>query len=167
MIILVLAEVPLPGRCLKALIPYNDEAWLARLSAAMLRDTLDGLENVPADRYLVYAETDEEGRRALERHLPWPWTVTTSPVEAEIIAEAIAPAADIEPLIALASHEEFVVIGEGWLEGRKPIDAVVERAIVLPPAIAVTDQPSLDALLQELQQHHERAPRTAQLAMMG
>lgn len=167
MIIAVFAEVPLPGRCLKPLIPYNDEAWLARLSAAMLRDTLDGLEVVPAHRYVVLADTDEEGRRVLERHLPLPWTFAASADELDtsdgfIVATPLAPAADIEMLIALAAKESFAVVGTDWLYG---VRAECKDLVVLPAATIVDSQPALETLLDELRRHHERAPRTAQLAM--
>jgi hypothetical protein len=171
-IIAVFAEVPLAGRCLKPLIPYNDEAWLARLSAAMLRDTLDGLEVVPAHRYVVLADTDEEGRRVLERHLPLPWTFAASvdaldTSDGFIVATPLAPAADIEMLIGLAAKESFAVIGQSasgdpWLFG---VRAECKDLVVLPPATIVDSQPALEALLDELRRHHARAPRTAQLGM--
>jgi hypothetical protein len=171
-IVAVLAEVPLPGRCLEPLIPYNDEAWLARLSAAMLRDTLDGLEVVPADRYVVLADTDDEGRRVLERHLPRPWTFVSSVAELDasdgfIVARTHAPAADIEALIPLATKAAFSVVGQDasggtWLVG---VRAECKDLISLPVATIVETQPALDALLAELRRHHERAPRTALLAM--
>ena len=167
MIIVVLAEVPLPGRCLKPLIPYNDEAWLARLSAAMLRDTLDGLEVVPAERYVVLADTDHEGRRVLERHLPWPWSLAGAVDQVDtsdgfIVATPLAPAADIEMLIGLVTRESFAVLGADWLVG---VRAECKDLVMLPAATIVDSQPALDALLDELRRHHERAPRTAQLAM--
>ena len=172
MVIVVLAEVPLAGRCLKPLIPYNDEGWLARLAAAMLRDTLDGLEAVPAERYVVLADTDDEGRRVLERHLPVPWTLASSPSELDvsdgfIVATTLAPAADIAKLIELAANESFAVIGQDerqntWLVGER---ASCKDLVTLPLAKVVETQPLLDALCDELRQHHERAPRTAQLAM--
>lgn len=172
MIIAVFAEVPLPGRCLKSLIPYNDEGWLARLSAAMLRDTLDGLEIVPAHRYVVLADTkDDEGRRILERHLPLPWTLgSVEELDASdgfIVASPLAPAAHIEDLIALAERPSFEVVGRDeigdlWLYG---VRAECKDLVTLPPAIIVESQPTLEALLDELRRNHERAPRTAQLAM--
>lgn len=171
MIIAVFAEIPLPGRCLKNLIPYNDEGWLARLSAAMLRDTLDGLEIVPADRHVVLAATnddrDEEGRRALERHLPLPWTFAESVSHLDIsdgfiVATPLAPAAHIEDLIALVAKDAFQVVGEGWLYG---VRAECKDLVMLPPSTIVDSQPALELLLDELRRNHERAPRTAQLAM--
>jgi hypothetical protein len=171
-IIAVFAEVPLAGRCLKPLIPYNDEAWLARLSAAMLRDTLDGLEVVPAHRYVVLADTDEEGRRVLERHLPLPWTFAASvdaldTSDGFIVATPLAPAAEIESLIDLAAKDSFSVVGRSasgdlWVFG---VRAECKDLVVLPTATIVDSQPALDALLDELRRHHERAPRTAQLGM--
>jgi hypothetical protein len=157
---------------LKSLIPYNDEAWLARLSAAMLRDTLDGLEVVPANRHVVLTDADEEGRRVLERHLPLPWTLAGSIEELDtsdgfIVATPLAPAAEIEMLIGLAAKESFSVVGRSssgdlWLFG---VRAECKDLVVLPPATIVDSQPALEALLDELRRHHERAPRTAQLAM--
>jgi hypothetical protein len=148
-------------------MPYHDEAWLARLSAAMLRDTLDGLEVVPAERYVVLADTDDEGRRVLERHLPLPWTLAASvdeldPRDGVIVATPLAPAAEIEMLIDLAAKESFAVLGADWLYG---VRAECKDLVVLPPATIVDSQPALDALLDELRRHHERAPRTAQLAI--
>ncbi|MFO0738668.1 MAG: hypothetical protein U0270_22415 [Labilithrix sp.] len=172
MIVAVFAEVPLPGRCLKPLTPYHDEAWLARLSAAMLRDTLDGLESVPADRYVVLADTDDEGRRVLERHLPLPWTFAASIADLDtsdgfIVARTHAPSAHLEPLIAVAAKESFTVVGEDWLYGERASckDPRTAEVVVLPPATIVDSQSALDALLDELRRHHERAPRTAHLAM--
>ena len=173
MIVVVLAEVPSPGRCLAPLRPYHDDAWLARLSAAMLRDTLDGLEVVPADRYVVLADTDDEGRRVLERHLPRPWTFAASVSELDvrsgfIVARTQAPAADVEPLIALAAKASFAVSGREWLYGERALykdPASPSDIVMLPDAIVVDSQPRLDALLDELRRHHERAPRTALLAM--
>lgn len=172
MIVAVFAEVPLPGRCLRTLAPYNDESWLARLSAAMLRDTLDGLEIVPADRHVVLADTDDEGRRVLERHLPRPWTLASSVVELDtsggfIVARTHAPAADIEPLVRLVSEVSFAVVGQDatgdtWLVGER---AACKDLVALPHATIVETQPALEALLDELRRHHERAPRTALLAM--
>ena len=179
MIIAVYAEVPLPGRCLRPLLPYNDEAWLARLSAAMLRDTLDGLENFPAERYLVLPREDvsDDDRKVLERHIPLPWELGT-PRDLEqanlldggkglIVARTEAPAADLQPLLELDATEPFALVGrsasgEPWLFG---VRAECKDLIELPPAIVVTTQPELDALCEELRQHHERAPRTALLAM--
>lgn len=173
MIIAVYAEVPLPGRCLRELIPYNDEGWLARLSAAMLRDTLDGLENFPAERYLVLPreEISDEERKVLERHIPLPWELGTprdlDRVNDLVVARTEAPSADLQPLFDVDASEPFAVIGRSssgapWLLG---VRAECKDLVTLPPAVLVDSQPTLDALCEELRQHHERAPRTALLVM--
>lgn len=182
----VFAEVPLPGRCLAPLVPFNDEAWLARLYAAMLRDTLDGLEAVPAARYLVLSDAEGDERRALERHVPVPWELARpADVDASayvILARADAPAAQIEPLFDVVKEARPVVgasaAGDAWLVGRTaPVLALPSRAsadavhaectnvVMLPEAIVVDTQPAMEALFEELRRHHERAPRTALLAM--
>jgi hypothetical protein len=96
-----------------------------------------------------------------------PWTLASSPSELDandgfIVASPLAPAADIEPLIALAANDAFLVTGSEWLYG---VRAECKDLVMLPPATVVDSQPALDALLDELRKNHERAPRTAQLAM--
>lgn len=168
-VIAVFAEVPLPGRCLAPLIPYNDEAWLARLYAAMLRDTLDGLEAVPAARYLVVSDADGDDRTALERHIPAPWELVRAiddPSPYTILARAHAPAAAIEPLFEVVKEERAAIgigaNGELWLA---TVRADCTNAVTLPEAIVVDSHAAMEALFTELRQHHERAPRTAIVAM--
>lgn len=78
----VIAEAPLPGRCKATLLAAHSAEWVAGLYAAMLRDTLDGLQSVDAEHYVVFVapvdEGDEETGNArafevLARHVPAPW----------------------------------------------------------------------------------------------
>lgn len=78
----VIAQAPLPGRCKETLLAAHSAEWVAGLYAAMLRDTLDGLQSVDAEHYLVFVapvdEGDEETGSALAfevlaRHVPAPW----------------------------------------------------------------------------------------------
>jgi rSAM/selenodomain-associated transferase 1 len=83
----VMARAPLPGRCKARLLAAHSADWVAGLYAAMLRDTLDGLQSVAADAYLVFVEpveampgedTDDEvltklAFDVLGRHVPVPW----------------------------------------------------------------------------------------------
>lgn len=75
----VLAEPPLPGRCKTALLTAYGDTWVSGLHAAMLRDTLDGLQFVNADAWIVFALPSDhdgpEGEAALARHAPVPWEV--------------------------------------------------------------------------------------------
>lgn len=170
-VIAVFAEVPLAGRCLAPLVPYNDEAWLARLYAAMLRDTLDGLEAVPAARYLVV--NDDADRAVLARHIPAPWELASTsdldPNAFMIYANPLAPAATIEPLFDVVNDERAVIgasaSGDLWLAGGDAIRAECTNALFLPEAIVVGSHAAMEALFEELRRHHERAPRTATVAM--
>jgi len=181
-IIAVFAEAPLPGQCAKPLLPYNDPAWVARVYAAMLRDTLDGLESIAADEYLVLTDADEEGRRALERHLPVPWSLADArDVSADdyvIVATANAPAADVAALSDAIAAGAVVVTDEGWLAGAPALAltspsqeltaklrAECIHLVTLPAATVVDGPAALETLLEELRRHHERAPRTAIVAM--
>jgi len=83
----VMARAPVPGRCKTRLLAAHGPEWVAGLYAAMLRDTLDGLQSVTADDYVVFAaplpvgaDTDEpladRARASLDvlvRHVPSPW----------------------------------------------------------------------------------------------
>jgi rSAM/selenodomain-associated transferase 1 len=83
----VLARAPLPGRCKAGLLAAHGAEWVAGLYAAMLRDTLDGLQSVTADDYVVFvapaepAPGEEAGDEVLTklafdvlaRHVPAPW----------------------------------------------------------------------------------------------
>ena len=68
----VLAEAPVAGHCKAPLLAAHSAEWVTGLYAAMLRDTLDGLQAVPADAYLVFAEP-EAPLDVLARHVPSPW----------------------------------------------------------------------------------------------
>jgi glycosyltransferase A (GT-A) superfamily protein (DUF2064 family) len=79
----VMAEAPIAGRCKTSLLAAHAADWVTGLYAAMLRDTLDGLQAVPADAYVVFVEprgpapADEPSPQlaldVLARHLPSPW----------------------------------------------------------------------------------------------
>ena len=84
----VMARAPLPGRCKTRLLAAHGAEWVAGLYAAMLRDTLDGLQSVTADDYVVFVAPvpaddgagagDQEARTklafdVLARHVPAPW----------------------------------------------------------------------------------------------
>lgn len=89
----VMARAPLPGRCKTRLLAAHSPEWVAGLYAAMLRDTLDGLQSVQADDYFVFVAPvppsveeeeregpggDDEARtklafEVLARHVPAPW----------------------------------------------------------------------------------------------
>lgn len=85
----VLAEAPVPGRCRSRLLAAHGADWVAGLSAAMLRDTLDGLLAIDAADYVVFAAPlppapGEEGDPdalatlsldVLRRHAPSPWEI--------------------------------------------------------------------------------------------
>jgi rSAM/selenodomain-associated transferase 1 len=85
----VMARAPVPGRCKKRLLAAHPAEWVTGLYAAMLRDTLDGLQSVLADDYLVFvapiaAQPGEESDAdaltklafdVLSRHVPAPWTL--------------------------------------------------------------------------------------------
>jgi uncharacterized protein len=99
----VMAEAPIPGRCRTKLLAAYGPEWVAGLYAAMLRDTLDGLQSVDADHYLVFADEapdGDEARAVLARHVPRPWEIVTrraaSPSEAaeSAVAELLARAGE-------------------------------------------------------------------------
>jgi rSAM/selenodomain-associated transferase 1 len=83
----VMAQAPLPGRCKTRLLAAHPAEWVAGLYAAMLRDTLDGLQSVTADDYVVFVappppmpaeEADDDvltklAFDVLARHVPAPW----------------------------------------------------------------------------------------------
>ena len=75
----VLASAPLPGRCKPGLLAAHSAEWVAGLHAAMLRDTLDGLQAIDAAHYVVFvADPGERADQALAletlaRHVPAPW----------------------------------------------------------------------------------------------
>ena len=85
----VMARAPIPGRCKTRLLAAHGPEWVADLYAAMLRDTLDGLQSVTAEDYVVFVapvpaapgedEDEDETARTrlafdvLSRHVPAPW----------------------------------------------------------------------------------------------
>lgn len=91
-VLVVLASPPVPGRCAAPLLAAHEPAWAAGLTAAMLRDTLDGLMAIDADVRLVVSapalpapgeEADVDVRAAvaadaLARHVFAPWEVVVT-----------------------------------------------------------------------------------------
>lgn len=119
----VLAEPPIPGACKTKLLAAYGPDWIAGLSAAILRDMLDGAQAIAADDYVVFTKSTPSSQEALEvlvRHVPVPWKIVAQPNEerGERIAHAFvtlaeragegaanavlftadAPSFDIEPL---------------------------------------------------------------------
>ena len=123
--IAVIADPPIPDRCLPRLLAAHAASWASGLHAAMLRDTLDGLMALDAAEHLVLCPPDEdgEGKRVLERHAPAPWSVfvrdavpassTLEKIRAShtregvaLMVRAEAPSALIEPLTQLLSAKD-------------------------------------------------------------
>jgi hypothetical protein len=112
----VFAEPPLPSRCLPKLRDAYTPEWIAGLYAAMLRDTLDGLQSIAAAEHRVHSSSsDDEAKRAFLRCLPAPWQLIADAAEAiraplvessaqhgvVILARSDAPAAAVAPLVDL------------------------------------------------------------------
>jgi glycosyltransferase A (GT-A) superfamily protein (DUF2064 family) len=99
----VLAGAPVAGRCKTSLLAAHPAEWVAGLYAAMLRDTLDGLQSVDADDYVVFVaplppapgeEDDEEARTRLAldvmtRHVPSPWVLVATRQSADDVGARI------------------------------------------------------------------------------
>ena len=129
----VMASAPLPGRCKTRLLAAHSAEWVAGLAAAMLRDTLDGLQSVTAEHYLVFVapvdEGDEETGTAhafevLARHVPAPWELVPQQgadlgarmdhafgvmfergVTYALLAGSDAPSVPTDPLVAALSDD--------------------------------------------------------------
>ncbi|MBX3222903.1 MAG: hypothetical protein KF795_20490 [Labilithrix sp.] len=164
--IAVLAEPPLPGRCLPDLLAAHEPEWIAGLCAAMLRDTLDGLQSLDASDYVVFAPPDDEALDALARHVPAPWRIAASvdaagafttlglasdaPDGVTLLARSDAPSAPIEPLVALFSADgeapsdaPLAILGpseEGraWLLGARRIGDLAADLPWASPELAAT-----------------------------
>lgn len=189
--IAVFMEAPLPGRCLVELLSAHAPEWVVGLHAAMLRDTIDGLQAIDAASYHVLGPEDAEGRRALERHLPAPWTLSAPPPSAAtmIFARSNAPSADIAPIArALTDAGPGVSLTSWALVVRETPDIAVDLPwgspelastvrvrcmrvgiplVELPPAIVIDAPSDVLVLLEELRRYPERAPRTAQFLVTG
>lgn len=128
----VFAEAPIAGRCMPKLFAAHTPEWAYGLYAAMLRDTLDGLQSIDADHYVVFASDGHvaddapETAEALARHLPAPWRLGNGVASAEsalvrlgatdglaVLARSDAPAAPIDPIVeAIATNAPpYVVLG--------------------------------------------------------
>lgn len=124
----VLARGPGAGRAKPELLAAHGASWVDGLYAAMLRDTLDGLQAIDADDYVVFA--DPGGAEALARHAPLPWRVVEQPETSPegrvlgalgallaeggraVLAASDAPSYPTEPLAeALAEEDASFVLG--------------------------------------------------------
>ncbi len=129
----VMARAPLPGCCKRNLLAAHGPEWVAGLYAAMLRDTLDGLQSVTADDYVVFVapldDDDEQTGNAhafevLARHVPAPWELV--PQEGKdrgacmthafgvlfgrgasyaLLSDSDAPSAPCDPLVEACADE--------------------------------------------------------------
>lgn len=156
--IAVLAEVPLPGRCLPNLLAAHAPEWVAGLYAAMLRDTLDGLQSIDASEYVVFA-ADDEAASALAAHVPAPWRIVTGVVDASmalaslgateggaILARSDAPSAPIIPVLealAASSAAPGAMLGpsedgRAWLVGACGRDTLAADLPWGSPELAAT-----------------------------
>ena len=122
----VLARAPVPGRVKTRLLAAHEAAWVAGLYAAMLRDTLDGLQMVAASAYVVLAR-DDDGLDLLARHVPTPWDLRAGPsavdevlatlhdrADVAVLAGSDAPSFPTEPLVEALEgglESEDVVVG--------------------------------------------------------
>ena len=152
--IAVLAEVPLPGRCLPSLLAAHAPEWVAGLYAAMLRDTLDGLQSIDASEYVVLA-TDDDAASALAAHVPAPWRIVAGVVDASaafaslgatILSRSDAPSAPIMPVLealAASGGTPSVMLGpsedgRAWLIGAPGRDTLVANLPWGSPELAAT-----------------------------
>ncbi len=142
----VMAAAPLPGRCKPELLAAYGAEWVANLYAAMLRDTLDGLNSIDAASYVVF--TDDEAKGALERHVPAPWTIAT--------LEGDETGARVEKAFALLLKEAGCAIVAGSDAPSFPIEPLAKaleemteapRAIVAPTEGGTTYLLALNQLL--------------------
>lgn len=129
----VMAGAPLPGRCKERLLAAHSAEWVAGLAAAMLRDTLDGLQAVTAEHYVVFVAPvdagDEESGNAhafevLARHVPAPWELLPQQgadlaarmehafavmfergVSYALLSASDAPSVPTDPLVAALAEE--------------------------------------------------------------
>jgi glycosyltransferase A (GT-A) superfamily protein (DUF2064 family) len=146
----VMARAPAEGRIASRLLAAHSARWVAGLYAAMLRDTLDGLQSIEAERYVVFAAPlpgDADSTAAIEvlaRHAPSPWelvpqrgadvgarvagaieTLTGSAARGVLVA-ADAPSLPTAPIADALSASDDVLLGPSkdgtyWLVAtRKP-----------------------------------------------
>jgi glycosyltransferase A (GT-A) superfamily protein (DUF2064 family) len=133
----VLARAPAEGRIASRLLAAHSPRWVAGLYAAMLRDTLDGLQSLDAARYVVFVAPlpgDADASAAIEivaRHAPAPWEVvaqTGADVGARmtnaiatlcaggtraVLVAADAPSLPTEPIAKALANGDDVVLGPG------------------------------------------------------
>lgn len=96
----VIAEPPLPSRCKRDLLAAHPAPWVARLYAAMLRDSLDGLLSISASDYLVAHDAEEEVRRTLATHVHAPWTLPSVSTDPSALIRRLAPDASARAILA-------------------------------------------------------------------
>lgn len=122
----VFAQAPIAGRCKKRLLAAHPAEWVASLYAAMLRDTLDGLQAIEAVSYVVFAVDEPE---ILARHVHAPWT--------------IRPATDVASAIASLASEADVAVVATPDAPTAPTEPLASALVDLAPRSAVmapTDQ---------------------------
>ncbi len=141
----VVTEAPLPGRCLRGLLAAHPEAWVLGLHAAMLRDTLDGLQSIAADAYeVLVTDAHEEAVAALSRHVPAPWQIVAihdasaallrlvADGGTGILARSDAPSAPVDPITSAVDHggDAFALLGpastggSAWLIGGRGLTTI-------------------------------------------
>jgi len=77
--ICVIARAPLEGRCKPKISDFLGPEFTAKLCAAMLRDTLDGLNAIEVDRHVTTYLVEEGADAMLARHVHPPWTLSPQP----------------------------------------------------------------------------------------
>jgi hypothetical protein len=124
--IVVIADAPVTGQALRPMLPYFAHETLAKLSAAMLRDSLDGLLALGAKRHVLLgrANTDEE-LNAFASCVQTPW---------EVIRDHAGALAEI-----LASAEGSVVLAapDAPSAATEPIEQALRVAAQKPETLAL------------------------------
>lgn len=113
----VLGQSPRAGVCKPRLLAAHSAAWVAGLYAAMLRDTLDGLQLIDAQHYVVFAP------EPLDLPAPWEHVIHDGPDREQAFATLFArgasyvllcasdaPSAPTEPLLAALERTRDVVL---------------------------------------------------------
>jgi uncharacterized protein len=141
----VMASAPVPGRCKPELLAAYGAEWVAGLYAAMLRDTLDGLNSITAERYIVFA--DREAAPVLERHVFAPWQIVA--LEGSTLEEEIGARVENAFRLLLAEADCAVVAGSD--APSFPIDplasALAEMTTAIPKAIVAPTEGGTTYLL--------------------
>lgn len=77
--ICVVARAPLAGRCKPKIAKVFGPEFAAKLCAAMLRDTLDGLNAIDVDRHVTTYLVEDGATAALGNHVHPPWALAPQP----------------------------------------------------------------------------------------